>query len=788
MDKKRRKVRISLKLFLLFTYVGLIPIIFISFYTYYEINRVVAIEAENRLVEVGTGLSGNITRLINGSYKTMKLLARNPVIADDNKTAEEKGLELKKMESFSPDIMDLFILSGGEVTARGGIHGFPADRVEAKALLRDSPRITGPFVSSKLSTPAFIVSVPILPPVPVSERGERETSVLVGVFNLEGLWDVTNLTRIGKTGRAVVIDSEGRRIAGVGTDMMFTKFTDENINRITTVGKGIVHYTDDNAVKYIVFGTLVSGLKDIGPEGLRVVVFLEEDEAFLIADKIRKGLPYAVIVILIATSIVSFILSDAISRPIKKLTRATELIAKGEFSEEIVPTSSDEIGVLTDSFNRMARELSDSRDFIESYNKELERLVRERSRKLKESEEKYRMVVEGSGDGWVVFDKDGEIKFANRSMGSLVGKEPVELLGRKLDEFISLAPKGVDAKGAIHGKVLEDDSGKPIKIEMVGIDGDRKYLEVAIFSLSGEESEGRGEHKEGTPLFLAHLKDVTDIHTLETESENLKLELMERAKHSQIGVLAEGLFHNLNNPLQALVSLLKVNSEDLESELTQKGKKEIVDLSEWRQNLISDSREAYNLSKKLSDQVRNLMAKVRNEGKREVEELDINQILAEEIKFLEADLFFKHKIVKELILDEKIPPFRGVHSDFSQSFVNIILNAVDGMREAEERKLTVKTAVGRDDIVVTFQDTGVGIDERDIPNIFKPFFTTKRDQIGRGDSGTGLGLFTVDFLLKPYGAAYNVKSKPGETSFEIRLPISKGRNKKGVKKRELKGV
>ncbi len=774
MNKKRRKVRISLKLFLLFTYVGLIPIIFISFYTYYEINRIVAVEAENRLVEVGTRLSGDITRSINGSYKTMKLLSKNPVITGDHKTTGEKERELQKIASFSPDIMALFILRDGEIAARGGVYGFPEDKIDKKGLMRNSPKITGPFVSSKFSTPAFIVSVPVVPSAPALERGGGETLVLVGVFNLEDLWDMTNLTRIGKTGRAVVIDDQGRRVAGVGTDVMFTKFTDENINRITTVGRGIIHYTDDEGKKYLVFGTLIPGLKDIGPEGLRVVVFFEEDEAFLVADKIRKGLPYAVVVILIATSIVSFILSDTISRPIKKLTRATELIAKGEFSEEIVPTSNDEIGVLTDSFNRMARELSDSRDFIESYNKELERLVRERSRKLKESEEKYRMVVEGSGEGWVVFDKEGTVKFANRSMGGLVGEEPVRLLGRKLDELISLDTKGVGAKGPIQGKVLEDDSGKPIKIEMVGIDGDRKYLEAAIFSLSGRESEGWEGGGEEAPLFLAHLKDVTDIHTLETESENLKLELMERAKHSQIGILAEGLFHNLNNPLQALVSLLKVSSEDLESEFTQKGKKDTVDLSGRRQGLISDSKEAYDLSRRLSDQVRNLMAKVRNEGKREVEELDINRILTDEIKFLEADLFFKHKIEKELILDGKIPVFKGVYSDLSQSFVNIILNAVDGMREAEKRKLTVKTAVRGDDIVVTFQDTGVGIDERDIPNIFKPFFTTKREGGGRGgkgDSGTGLGLFTVDFLLKPYGAVYNVTSRPGETFFEIVLSI-----------------
>ncbi len=774
MNRKKRKIRISLKLFLLFTYVGLIPIIFVSVYTYYEINRVVAIEADNRLIEVGSGLSGDITRLINNSYHTVRLLEKSPIIRDTKATRVEKERELKKMTNYSPDLMALFILSEEGVIAKGGTYKFPTDKIDVKSFFRDSPEISLPFASSMFSGPAFIVSVPIAPYIPLPAEMDKTTEVLVGVFNLEELWEMTIVTRIGKTGRAIVLDNEGRRVAGVGTDVLFTKLTGKSIEKIMTVGKGIIHYTDDDDKKYIVFGTLVPGLKNIGPEGLRVVVFYEENEAYLIADEIRKGLPYAMIIILIATSLVSFILSDAISRPIRKLTRATELIEKGEFVDEIHPTSNDEIRVLTDSFNYMATELKDSRVFIENYNKELENLVRERSRKLKESEEKYRMVVEGSGDSWVIFDNRGIIKFANRAMEKLVAKKSEKLLGKNLDEFISF-PKRRDAKGSIYDTFVKDTSGQPKKIEIVGVDGNKKYLEIVVFTLSDDKN--RKESGDVGPLFLAHLKDVTDIHILESESETLKHELMERAKHSQIGIMTEGLFHNLNNPLQALVMLLKVNSEDLEEEFTLKGKKKRGDISKKRQELLKDTEELYNLSKRLSDQVKNLMAKVRNEGKREPEDLDINQILTEEIHFLEADLFFKHKIEKVLILDKNLPTIKGVYSDISQSLVNIVLNAVDGMRETALKKLTIKTAVVKNNIVVIIHDTGIGIDKEDIPNIFEPFFTTKSgsdnsDDSGYGgDSGTGLGLYTVDFLLKPYGVTYNVKSEPGNTSFEIIFPI-----------------
>jgi signal transduction histidine kinase len=299
-----------------------------------------------------------------------------------------------------------------------------------------------------------------------------------------------------------------------------------------------------------------------------------------------------------------------------------------------------------------------------------------------------------------------------------------------------------------------------LSFEVAG-SGERPLILEATFSaIPADEPEGR---------VIAHLVDQTELILLAGEKERLQLELMERSKHSQIGIMTEGLFHNLNNPLQALIGILKVVSQDIQQALTDpdRTKPPGDSAADGVPEIVHDVDEAYAVARRLSDQVKNLLMKIRNESKRKVEDLNLNRIIEAEVAFLEADLFFKHKVIKKLVLSDSLPTLPGVYSDISQSFVNIILNAVDAMRESEHRQLTITTSLEKKKIKVAFQDTGKGVDEVHLPHIFDPFFTTKHET----QQGTGLGLFTVDFLLKPYKVAYRVTSTPGDTSFVLLFPV-----------------
>jgi len=431
--------------------------------------------------------------------------------------------------------------------------------------------------------------------------------------------------------------------------------------------------------------------------------------------------------------------------------------------------STDEIGELARSFNRMAWELSAYRGFMENYNRELERQVRERSQKLEDSERKYRMVVEGSGDGWTILEEDLTVTFANDTLARMLGLRPGKLAGKNLAEFLAV-PEEARVRAAVARVVDRDASPLALTFE-AGSPGERPVAFSATFSaMPADTPEGR---------VIAHLVDQTELMELAGQKERLQAELMERSKHSQIGIMTEGLFHNLNNPLQGLISLLKVVTQDIGAALGVGGaaaRSGPVD----GQQLIHDTKDAYAIALRLSEQVKDLLTKIRNESRRKIEDLDINRIIEAEVAFLEADLFFKHKVEKRLVLSEKLPTVPGVYSDLSQSFVNLILNATDAMRSAHERRLTITTALEKRKIAVTFHDTGAGIDEASLPHIFEPIFTTNHPN----EQATGLGLFTVDFLLKPYGVTYRVVSRPGDTSITLLFPAAGLREKKEKAKKE----
>ncbi len=760
---KRPRIGITLRFFLLFASVGLIPIGFMSFYAFWQINRQVAFEVENNLTNVGLRFRDDVSRTIDEATRIDDSIAADPVFSDGRARRADIEREMELLRDESPEIRGLYLLKGREVLSSSGPRAFVSGDPGILDFSTAAPYVSAPRPFPDNVNPAFLVSVPVK-----TGAGGMPT-VLVAAVDARALMDAARLVRIGETGRAYVIDDSGNVVAGPDAAGLFMPFADEAVTRrIATVGEGIIHYTVHNTdgpdLRHIAFVASVPERERPLPRGLRVLVTYGEDEAYLVADQIGDSIGVALIMILAATSLFSFLLSRTITRPIREISRGTERIRAGDFSREITVRSRDEIGELARSFNRMAGELSISREFMENYNRELERQVQERSQKLEDSERKYRMVVEGSGDGWTILGEDLSILFANDTLARMLGVRPTKLARTNLSEFLSRGEE-VRVREAVARVIGRAGSVRALTFEAEGA-GERRIVFSGTFSAMPADTDGR---------VIAHLVDQTGLVELEAQKERLQLELMERSKHSQIGIMTEGLFHNLNNPLQGLLGLLRVIQQDIGRTLGGRDAPGDAQIEASGQ-IVRDVDETYAIARRLSDQVKNLLMKIRKESRRKVEDLDLNAIVRAEVAFLEADLFFKHKVEKRLSLADRLPLLPGVYSDISQSFVNIILNATDAMRESAERRLTITTALEKKRIAVTFHDTGSGIDEASLPHIFDPFFTTKYEK----EQGTGLGLYTVDFLLKPYRVGYRVTSRPGDTSISLLFP-TKGLGRKKEK-------
>jgi signal transduction histidine kinase len=132
-------------------------------------------------------------------------------------------------------------------------------------------------------------------------------------------------------------------------------------------------------------------------------------------------------------------------------------------------------------------------------------------------------------------------------------------------------------------------------------------------------------------------------------------------------------------------------------------------------------------------------------------------------------LILKYKLKKKSIVltreyDENVAPIRAYGSELNQVWTNLIVNAVDAMRDGGTLK--VRTKKEPTDVLVEIRDNGAGIPTDVRSRIFEPFFTTK--PVGEG---TGLGLDTVARIVRKHRGNIRFESKPGDTCFQVRLPL-----------------
>ncbi len=226
---------------------------------------------------------------------------------------------------------------------------------------------------------------------------------------------------------------------------------------------------------------------------------------------------------------------------------------------------------------------------------------------------------------------------------------------------------------------------------------------------------------------------------------------------SAVGELAATLAHEINQPLGAIVS-----NAEAARRLMDPAESRRADLLEVLGDIIDDGQRA-------SEVIRRLRAMLRK-GEPDRKPCDVNGLIVEVIRFLEADL--EHAGVStELRLRERLPLVHGDAIQLQQVILNLALNAEDAMAEAAGglRRLTVETSEPVPGIVeVCVRDTGVGVKESDLDGIFEPFATTKT-------SGLGIGLSVSRSIVEAHGGTIRAVRNPGPgLSVHVELPCGAG--------------
>jgi two-component system, NtrC family, sensor kinase len=255
------------------------------------------------------------------------------------------------------------------------------------------------------------------------------------------------------------------------------------------------------------------------------------------------------------------------------------------------------------------------------------------------------------------------------------------------------------------------------------------------------------------------------------ECECLFRELTKYYRHAIAGRRLTGIIHNINTPLQVILMQSELMERKLQEEQKTFAPLLPADLQEswqaffaYRQN---KNRQLQEVSANLQQVIHWLKHHTSHEEHQGRQEIDLNELLLTELEGYQAEQFYKHRVEKRFQGLDRLPPISGFYVDFSQSFTNLVDNALEALLEVPEPVLTINTRMESGCRIIAVGDNGPGIPEEIQNQIFNPLFSTKSTA---EKPRAGLGLFLTRRLLTPYGGEVSFESRPGQTWFRLVLP------------------
>lgn len=226
--------------------------------------------------------------------------------------------------------------------------------------------------------------------------------------------------------------------------------------------------------------------------------------------------------------------------------------------------------------------------------------------------------------------------------------------------------------------------------------------------------------------------------------------IMESERLAHIGQLAAGVAHEINNPLQGIVTYSHLL---LERGATGNGTRESLE------KIVKQANRCRDIIRGLLDFAR--------QRKPEKRSSNVNRILGECVALVDNQARFHNiRIVQHLA--DGLPKVFMDPSQIQQVFMNMIINAAEAMDGAGQLTITTRHVPDESAVEVQFTDSGHGIKEEDLDRIFSPFFTTK--EVGHG---TGLGLAISYGIVREHKGSITVESQEGQgATFTIRLPVT----------------
>lgn len=370
------------------------------------------------------------------------------------------------------------------------------------------------------------------------------------------------------------------------------------------------------------------------------------------------------------------------------------------------------------------------------FSRGLEKLVATRTRALKRSEEKYRLLIESAEDFIFTLDESARLKSVNSYTANFFGSDAERLIDHCLGDLFShdVARRNTKAVKQVYAtgcSVREE-------IEIRSVDPS-VWLSANYMPLKNEAGK--------ISAVLCIARDIT-------ENKNLQRHLVTTEKLAALGTLAAGVAHEINNPMGVILGFcdLMLRKHAPESQTYEDLKvieRQGLHCKEIVENLLSFARD-----RQVSE-----------------ESTDLNSCLDEIIKVARHSIERRCVTVKTDIA-RRLSRVRGDNRQLQQVFLNLMNNAVSAMPLGGVLTIGAHLEKGPRRAVVTVSDTGCGISRADLERIYEPFFTTKPE-----GEGTGLGLFVSYGIINSFGGSIHCESRVTQetggksgTTFIVKLP------------------
>jgi two-component system nitrogen regulation sensor histidine kinase NtrY len=409
-------------------------------------------------------------------------------------------------------------------------------------------------------------------------------------------------------------------------------------------------------------------------------------------------------------------ISRGITDPIQELALATDQVAKGNLDMKISISRDDEIGLLVNSFNKMVRELKESKESLNSA-----WLKSERSRLIIEN------IIKNINSGVIYLDTEGNILMFNSAAGKILAIKQEDIINRNYAVLLSIL-KSDELKNIVRNIRIRDFQGLERELRVM-VNERLRLLRIFITTLGDTDN------------FLGTLVVFDDLTQIARAEKALAWQ-----------EVARRMAHEIKNPLTPIQlstehMMKKWQSKDADfGKIFDRSTKAIIKEVESLKNLVNDFSRF------------GKMPEIRKEPVR------ISGIIDEVI-----DLYKDYKDV--LIATSSRGEETTIEVDaeqFKRVMINLVGNALQAMQNKGKVDIDIEYDLRANRVRIDIADNGPGIREEDKEKLFLPYFSTKKD-------GTGLGLAIASKIVTDHRGYIRIKDNdPRGTVFSLELPIKEG--------------